>query len=61
MKWTSEIFILCTIYCPVNLFCSSKDILMRVMAQNLSPDVTLVEKVVMILFSEVTILESGLF
>jgi len=34
---------------------------MRVMAQNLSPDVTLVEKVVMILFSEVTILESGLF
>ncbi|GAU19544.1 hypothetical protein TSUD_303560 [Trifolium subterraneum] len=32
---------------------TSKDILMRVMAPNLSPDTTLVEKVVMVLFSEV--------
>jgi len=48
---------LCTIYYPVNLFCSSKDILLRVVAQNLSPETTLVEKVVMILLFEVTILE----
>lgn len=34
---------------------------MRVMARNLSPDLTLVEKVVMVLFFEVTLLKSGLF
>lgn len=34
---------------------------MRVVAQNLSPESALLEKVVMILFCEVTIQEIGLF
>ncbi|RYR19100.1 hypothetical protein Ahy_B03g063774 isoform A [Arachis hypogaea] len=32
-------------YCALTLVCSSKDLLMRVVAQNLSPELTLVEKV----------------
>lgn len=43
------------------MLCSSKDILMRVVAQNLSPESALLEKVAMILFCEVTIQEIGLF
>lgn len=42
----------------VSLLCSSKDILMRVVAQNLSPELTLVEKV--IIFLKVTSVERGL-
>lgn len=44
----------------MDLLCSSKDILLRVMALHLSPESTLVEKVVMVLFAEVTLLESCL-
>lgn len=38
-------YLLKTHNCPLGIHCSSKDILMRVVAQNLSPELTLVEKV----------------